>query len=109
MEWLGRTTTYDRPYGATYESAEAGYYVQAGHEILVPLAWLKIVEPCVRWESYDPDPEREGDKTDAVTGGVNLHFAPEHQCKFMANYQHFMEEETPLDNDKISAQFQVRF
>jgi hypothetical protein len=108
-EWLRRHTTYERPYGATYEYAEGGYYVQGSYKIPAPLPWLQIVEPCGRWESYDPDADRAGDATDAVTGGVNLHFDPDHHCKFMANSQHFLEEETAVDNDKVSAQFQVRF
>ena len=108
-EWLRRRTTYERPYGAAYENAEAGYYVQGSYKHALPLAWLKTVEPCGRWESYDDDAGGPGDATNAVTGGVNLHFDPNHHCKFMANYQHFLEEETPLDNDKVSAQFQVRF
>lgn len=108
-EWLRRRTTYERPYGATYEYAEGGYYVQGSYKIPAPLPWLQIVEPCARWESYDPDADVAGDATDAATGGVNLHFDPGHHCKFMANYQHFLEEDTAVDNDKVSAQFQVRF
>jgi hypothetical protein len=108
-EWLRRRTAYERPYGAAYEYAEAGYYLQGSYKIPAPLPWLQIVEPCGRWEYYDPDADRAGDATNAVTGGVNLHFEPGHHCKFMANYQHFLEEETPVDNDKVSAQLQVRF
>jgi hypothetical protein len=108
-EWLRRRETFERPYGAAYENARGGYYLQAGYKRALALDWLKIVEPCVRWESYDPDAARGGDATNALSGGLNLHFIPDHHCKFMANYQHFLEEETPLDNDKVSAQFQVRF
>jgi hypothetical protein len=108
-EALRRKTTYERPYGATYEESEGGYYVQASYKEPLPLPWLQIVEPCGRWESYDADLQTDGDALQAVTGGLNLHFDPGHHAKLMANYQHFIEEAEKIDNDKISAQFQVKF
>lgn len=108
-EALRRKATYERPYGATYEESETGYYVQAGYKEPLPWPWLQIVEPCGRWESYDADLQTGGGAFRAVTGGLNLHFDPGHHAKLMANYQHFIEEGEKIDNDKISAQFQVRF
>jgi hypothetical protein len=108
-EMLSRERTYDPAGQATVEFSDAGYYVQGGYKQPLPWPWLQTVEPAVRWESYDPNGDLPDDATASVTGGVNLHFDPGHHCKFMADYQHFTEETTPIDNDKISAQFQVRF
>ncbi len=108
-EALRRKTTYERPYGATYEESKGGYYVQASYKEPLPWPWLQIIEPCGRWESYDADFQTDGDALRAVTGGLNLHFDPGHHAKLMANYQHFIEEGEKIDDDKISAQFQVRF
>jgi hypothetical protein len=109
-EALYRNRTFEPiPAGAAVNLSDAGYYVQASYKHPLPWPWLQIVEAAARWEHYDRDRNISGDATDAVTGGVNLHLEPGHRCKLMANYQHFIEEGEKIDNDKISAQFQVRF
>jgi hypothetical protein len=108
-ELLYRERTFMPAPGGTVDFSDAGYYLQGSYKQPLPWPWLQIVEPAARWERYDPARAAPDDAVDAVTGGVNLHFDPGHHCKFMANYQHFVEEAAPVDNDKISAQFQVRF
>ncbi len=109
-ELLYREQTFQQPAGGgTVDLSDAGYYLQGSYKHPLPWPWLQIVEPAARWEHYDPARNISDDATDAVTGGVNLHFDPGHHCKLMANYQHFTEEGEKIDNDKISAQFQVRF
>lgn len=108
-EFLYRERTFEPTPGAAVDLSDAGYYLQASYKQPLPLPWLQIVEPCARWESYDRDRRAPDDGTNAATGGLNLHFDPGHHCKLMANYQHFIEEAEAIDNDKISAQLQVRF
>ncbi len=108
-EALYREQTYRPAPGGTVDLSDAGYYLQGSYKQPLPWPWLQIVEPAARWEHYDPARAAPDDAVDAVTGGVNLHFDPGDHCKFMTNYQHFVEEAAPVDNDKISAQFQVRF
>ena len=108
-EVLYREQTFRPAAGDTVDLADAGYYVQGGYGYPLPWPWLQVVEPVARWERYDGDRRTPDDATAAVTGGVNLHLEPGHYCKLMANYQHFVEEGRPMDNDKISAQLQLRF
>jgi len=109
-ELLYREQTFQQSAGGgAVDLSDAGYYLQASYKHPLPWPWLQIVEPAARWEHYDPGRNIPDDAAEAVTGGVNLHLEPGHHCKLMANYQHFVEEATPIDNDKISAQFQVRF
>lgn len=88
---------------------QGGYYLQGGYKFGMGLEWLQTIEPCARWEAYDPNKDEEDDAATAVTGGVNFHFDGGHHCKLMLNYQAFNEEGDAVDNDKASAQFQVRF
>jgi hypothetical protein len=109
-ELLYRGRTFHEPAGGgTVELSDGGYYLQGSYKQPLPWPWLQIVEPAARWERYDAARNVPDDAIDAVTGGVNLHFDPGHYCKLMANYQHLVEEGEKIDNDKISAQFQVRF
>ena len=109
-EILYRERTFHEPAGGgAVDLSDGGYYLQGSYKHPLPWPWLQIIEPAARWESYDPARTIPDDVAEAVTGGVNLHFDRGHHCKLMANYQHFLEETLPIDNDKISAQFQVRF
>ncbi len=109
-ELLYREQTFHEPAGAgTLDLSDGGYYLQGSYKHPLPWPWFQLVEPAARWERYDPARDVPGDAAEAVTGGLNLHFDPGHHCKLMVNYQHFVEETSPLDNDKTSAQFQVRF
>jgi len=92
-----------------YELKRGGLYAGASYKQPLPWPWLQQLEPCARWETYDPDRDAPDDRTGAVTGGVNLHFDGGHHCKLMLNYQSLREEGPAVDNDKISGQFQVRF
>ena len=102
-EILYRERTFHEPAGGgAVDLSDGGYYLQGSYKHPLPWPWLQIIEPAARWESYDPARTIPDDVAEAVTGGVNLHFDPGHHCKLMANYQHFVEETFPIDNDKIS-------
>jgi hypothetical protein len=86
-----------------------GYYLQGSYKWALGAAWLQTIEPCARWEAYDPDKDADDDASTAVTGGVNFHFDGGHHCKLLLNYESIGEQGDAVDNDKASAQFQVRF
>lgn len=107
-EFLARETAFDVA-GADVTTSSAGFYLQGSYKQPLPWDWLQMLEPAARYESYDADEGVEGDKVSSVTGGLNLHFDAGHHCKLMLNYQKLAEERLAFPNDKISAQFQVRF
>ena len=105
IEYLGRSISPDE--GADLE--EGGYYLQGGYKFNLPWDWWQQVEPALRYEAYDPNKDLDGDAYTAITLGCNLHFDTAHHCKLMLNYGKVDEEEGSVDNDCVSAQFQVRF
>jgi hypothetical protein len=107
-EFLGRETTFYAA-GADVTTSSGGFYLQGSYKQPLPWEWLQVLEPTFRLENFDPDGDAEGDERGSLTGGLNAHFDPGHHCKLMVNYQKLTEEEREFPNDKISAQFQVRF
>ena len=111
-EYLWRRGRYDADEAlgrADLSWSRGGLYAQASYKQTLPLAWLQVLEPCARWERYEPNADAAGDRTTGLTGGLNLHFDGGHHCKLMLNYQKLKEERDEVKNDKVSAQFQVRF
>jgi hypothetical protein len=84
-----------------------GFYIQGGYGW--PVNGM-IVEPVVKYESYDPDDAVSDDETSVITIGANLHFnGVKHLTKLQANYRIIDEEPVDTDNNEFIVQWQHRW
>ncbi|HVP07310.1 MAG TPA: porin [Candidatus Acidoferrum sp.] len=87
---------------------KAGWYVWGGHTIATGFKFLPQVQPCVRYEQYDPSRSAINDKVTRVTLGTNF-FIDTKYTMIQLNYQINGEEGTSISNNEFLANFQVTF
>lgn len=81
-----------------------GWYTLATYDILIKNDFM--VQPVVKYESYEPNRDKSDDKEKATTVGANVFFNK--YCKLMLNYM-FKDEEQSVANNIGIAQLQVQF
>jgi len=78
-----------------------GWYAQAGYR------FFNDYEAVVKYDSYDPNKDASGDRTDVTTAGLNW-FVNKY-AKIQANYEWKTEEGTKVDNNVFLTQFTAQF
>ena len=69
-----------------------GYLAQAGYYI----PRLKL-EPCLRYDKFDPSDQIENDSEESITYGLNF-FSSGHQVKLMLNYSQRLKKKSSAQN-----------
>ncbi|MEK6577371.1 MAG: porin [Nitrospirota bacterium] len=82
-----------------------GYYIQAGY-FVVP----KIVEVAARYESFDPNKDKNNDKRNEYGGGINYFFKG-HRNKIQADFFKIKDEagKNGDDDSRLRVQYQLSF
>jgi phosphate-selective porin len=78
-----------------------GWYVQSGYK------FLSSLETVLKYDSYDPDNNTQGDRSDIITLGENWFIGK--NAKIQINYEWKKEEVIPTDNNDLIAQCQIQF
>ena len=80
----------------------SGYWAQAMYMFE---DWM--IQPVVKYESYDPNTDEENDIESIITFGVNYFFND--WTRLQLNYLYKAEEGNEVSNDEILMQLQVKF
>lgn len=82
-----------------------GYYIQAGY-FVVP----KIVEIAARYESFDPNKDKDNDNRNEYGGGINYFFKG-HRNKIQADFFKIKDEagKNGDDDSRLRVQYQLSF
>lgn len=78
-----------------------GYYLQAGYFVLP-----KAVEIAARYESFDPDRDKDNDKRNKYGGGIN-YFINGHRNKIQADLFHIKQEKA--GGDETDTRFRIQY
>lgn len=78
-----------------------GWYMQMGYR------FVSALEAVAKYDSFDPDKDKSGDRTDVVTLGLNWFINK--SAKIQANYEWKTEEGSEIDNNVFLTQFQTQF
>jgi hypothetical protein len=79
-----------------------GWYLQAGY-FFIP----QKIQGVLKFDTYDPDTDKDDDETDVYTLGVNWYF---NKWAFtQVNYEIKDERGTEVDNDALTGQFTLQF
>ncbi len=89
-----------------FVTREAGTYTTSGHWIMASYKTQWNLEPVVKYDYYDPDMDIAGDWSNNITIGLNYFFND--WTRLQINYV-ITTEPTPVDNDMIMFQTQVKF
>ena len=93
-------------FGKNGETSAYGWYAQLGYTLSLPLGKnSQKLQPIVKYDSYDPDSDKEKDKTDIATVGLNWFITK--NVKVQVDNQLILNEDFEVDNDIIAAQFQT--
>ncbi|MFC1717223.1 porin [Candidatus Poribacteria bacterium] len=93
-------------FGKNGETSAYGWYAQAGYMIPVSVGKKKHkVQAIAKYDSYDPNTDKESDKTDILTIGINC-FARAN-VKLQLNNLLVLDKGFGFDNDVILGQLQV--
>ncbi len=79
----------------------AGFFVQG----MYMTQWN--LQPVLKYESYDPNTDEDGDQEQITTFGFNYFLND--WTRVQVNYLYAAEEENEVSNDEILVQFQVKF
>ncbi len=80
---------------------KAGWYAHAGHRLHPK--W----EGVIRFDTFDPNRNAAGDRSDVLTLGVNHYIAD--GVKLQVNYERKDEEGKEVSNNALLSQLQVKF
>lgn len=78
-----------------------GWYAQVGYR------FLNNLEAVAKYDSFDPNSNKAGDRTDVTTAGINWFVSK--NAKIQANYEWKTEEGTKINNNVFLTQFQAQF
>ena len=81
-----------------------GYYVVATYD--VPIQRM-ILQPVVKYETFDPNDDIDDDETNITTLGANVFFANK-KARIALNYR-MIDEEPEVDNNEFLAMMQLLF
>lgn len=89
-----------------YETKTAGTYEKSGYWAMASYKTAWNLEPVIKYDTYDRDLAVEDDWNSNITIGLNYFFND--WTRFQLNYI-IATEATPIDNDMIMFQAQVKF
>jgi len=93
-------------FGKNGETSAYSWYAQLGYILPIPLGKKsQKLQPIVKYDSYDPNGDKEKNKTDIATVGLNW-FITE-KTKLQVNNRLILNEYFEVDNDVVLAQFQA--
>ncbi len=93
-------------FGKNAETNSYGWYTQAGYTMLVPFGNVSHrLQAIARYDSYDPDSDKEEDRTDTFTMGLNWFVTK--NAKLQLNNLLMLDDDFGFDNDVVLAQLQV--
>jgi phosphate-selective porin len=93
-------------FGKNGETSVYGWYAQFGYTLSIPIGKSsQKLQPIVKYDSYDPNGDKEKDKTDIATIGLNWFITK--NAKLQVNNQLILNEDFEVDNDIVAAQFQA--
>ena len=93
-------------FGKNSEISTYGWYAQAGHTLPVsPGRGSQKLQTIIKYDSYDPDRDKEEDKADIITVGLNWFITK--NAKVQINNRIILDEEFHVDDNEVLAQIQV--
>ena len=93
-------------FGKNGETSAYGWYAQLGYTLSIPFGMSsQKLQPLVKYDSYDPNGDKEKDKTDIATVGLNWFITK--NAKLQVNNRLILNEDFEIDNDIVLAQFQA--
>jgi len=81
-------------FGKNNETSAYGWYGQVGY--MLPVCSSKKMQPIIKYDSYDPNSDKEEDKTDIATIGLNFFMTK--NTKLQLNNQIILNEGFSVDN-----------
>lgn len=93
-------------FGKNGETSAYGWYAQLGYTLPIPLGkGSQRLQAIVKYDSYDPNGDKEKDKTDIATVGLTWFITK--NAKLQVNNRLILNEDLEVDNDVVIAQFQA--
>jgi phosphate-selective porin len=90
-----------------YNTKQEGTYTKGGYMAMISYMTPWMLEPVIKFDSYDPDYKTDNDHTNYLTVGLN-YFVNDYS-RVQVNYVHTMEATSPVANDLIMIQLQAIF
>lgn len=88
---------------AQNDETALGYYVQGGYFV-----WKDKVEVAARYEYFDPDDDKGGDKEKQYGLGANYFFAA-HKNKIQADFFRIEKDKGDVEDNQFRVQYQLSF
>ena len=93
-------------FGKSDTTEAYGWYAQAGYILPVPCGGgSQKLQSLVKYDSYDPDRDKEKDKADIITIGLKWFITK--NTKVQINNRLILDEEFHVDNNEVLTQIQV--
>ena len=90
-----------------YDTKQTGTYTKGGYVVMLSYMTPWMIEPVVKFDSYDPDYAIDNNHTNNLTVGIN-YFVNDYS-RVQINYVNVMESGTSVTNDVIILQLQAKF
>lgn len=110
LNWSWKNEIIEGEYihNQTGSTEKQGWHVWGAHSFSTGLKFVPELQMLARYEQFDPNMNKSGDRTDRITLGTNLYIDKKY-TKLQINYQINGEESKSTDNNEWLASLQVAF